>query len=136
MLSRGGSGTSLVVRGAYVDAKTSVRWDPNAADREGWLMKKSRWMGDWRERFFILKGSKLFFAKDEEAAPHGMIDLVDCISAKDAQDRAKRPHCLEIVLRDERFYLSAESEDNKTSWLSAILKCIQKHSSIYHQEAP
>lgn len=117
------------LRGAYID-KNNVRWDPNFADKEGWLHKKSRWVGDWRERFFVLKGSKLFFCKSENDAPHGMIDLVDCISAMDAEVKAKRANTLELVLRDERFYVSADSEVQKLSWLSSILKCIDKHSSI------
>lgn len=52
----------MALRGAFVDPK-GVRWDTNEADYEGWLSKKSKWMGEWRRRYFILKGSKLFFSK-------------------------------------------------------------------------
>lgn len=31
-------------RGAFVDEK-GVRWDPNNANFEGYLSKKSKWMG-------------------------------------------------------------------------------------------
>ena len=117
-------------RGAYVCAKNNVRWDPNDPDKEGWLYKKSRWVGDWRERYFVLKGSKLFFCKNEREAPHGMINLVDCVSAKDADDKAKRSFALELVLHDERFFLCAESEVQKSSWLSAVHRSIEKHSSV------
>ena len=118
-----------LVRGAFVD-KNNVRWDPNDADKEGWLGKKSRWLGDWRERFFVLKGSKLFFCKNERDAPHGMINLVDCVSAKDAGDKAQRPFALELILRDERFFVCAESEEQKASWLKSICRCIEKHSAV------
>lgn len=37
----------------------------------GWLTKQSVWLKDWRRRYFILKGSKLFFSKSQFAAPHG-----------------------------------------------------------------
>ena len=116
-------------RGAFVD-KNNVRWDPNDPEKEGWLTKKSRWMGDMRERFFVLKGSKLFFCKNEREARHGMINLVDCVSAKDADENAKRPFAMEIVLRDERFFVSADSEAQKQSWLRAINQSIEKHSSV------
>jgi hypothetical protein len=52
----------LSQRGAYVD-KIGVRWDTNDPDYEGWLTKKSKWLGEWRRRYFILKGSKLFFCR-------------------------------------------------------------------------
>lgn len=69
------------MRGAYVDAK-GVRWDTNDADFEGYLSKQSKWVKEWRKRYFVLKGSKLFFCKSQYAAPHGILDLVDCVSAK------------------------------------------------------
>lgn len=35
---------AINVRGAYIDEK-GVRWDTNDADFEGYLTKKSKWMG-------------------------------------------------------------------------------------------
>ena len=66
-------------RGAFVDPK-GVRWDTNDADYEGYLCKQSRWVRgtkiltthfnikiwayeEWRKRYFILKGSKVFYSK-------------------------------------------------------------------------
>ena len=69
------------MRGAFVDSR-GCRWDTNQGDFEGWLSKRSRWISQWRKRYFILKGSKLFFAKDSSCAPHGVIDLVDCVSVE------------------------------------------------------
>jgi hypothetical protein len=68
-------------RGAYTDAR-GCRWDPNNADLEGVVMKQSKWLGEWRARYLILKGCKLFFSKDESSAPHGDIDLIDCLKIK------------------------------------------------------
>jgi hypothetical protein len=53
---------SSSLRGAYVDNK-GVRWDTNDADFEGWMSKQSKWISEWRKRYFVLKGSKLFFSK-------------------------------------------------------------------------
>ena len=58
-----------------------------------------------KPRFFILKGSKLFFSEDEKKAPHGMIDLVDCVSVKPHGDNAT----IEIATRSEAFVLIADS---------------------------
>jgi hypothetical protein len=71
----------FIPRGAYTDAK-GCRWDSNNADLEGVVMKQSKWIGEWRNRYLILKGCKLFFAKDEKSAPHGDIDLIDCLTIK------------------------------------------------------
>ena len=37
----------------------------------GWLTKQSSWLKEWRRRYFILKGSKLFFAKVREGKGEG-----------------------------------------------------------------
>ena len=49
-------------RPAFVD-QNGIRYDTNNPDFEGWLTKQSAWLKDWRRRYFILKGSKLFFAR-------------------------------------------------------------------------
>jgi hypothetical protein len=53
----------MISRGAYIDTIHGVRWDTNDPNYEGYLIKKSRWLGFWRKRYFVLKGTKLFFAK-------------------------------------------------------------------------
>ena len=42
-------------RGAFVDER-GIRWDPNIGEIEGWLYKRSKWISQWRKRYFILKG--------------------------------------------------------------------------------
>lgn len=37
---------------------------------------------EWRKRYFILKGTKLFFAKTAMLPPHGMIDLAECVAIR------------------------------------------------------
>lgn len=70
----------MTSRPAYHDANKNLRWDTNNADLEGFMTKKSKWLGEWRERYFILKGSKIFFTKNATEAPHGMIDLIgECV---------------------------------------------------------
>ena len=42
---------------------------PVPLSRSSFLTKQSAWLKDWRRRYFILKGSKLFFAKVRAAPP-------------------------------------------------------------------
>ncbi|KAJ1429319.1 hypothetical protein B484DRAFT_449461 [Ochromonadaceae sp. CCMP2298] len=123
------------MRGAYVDPN-GVRWDTNNADYEGVMLKKSKWMGEWRKRYLILKGTKIFFAKDEESAPHGMMDLVDCVSVKSAENKAKKRYALEIELKSESFVMVAGSEREKDGWISRVSRAIVGASSIYLQDDP
>lgn len=69
-------------RPPYVDSTTGTVYDTNNASTEGWMTKQSCWLKDWRRRYFILKNSKLFFAKNEYSSPHGMIDLSTCMTGK------------------------------------------------------
>jgi hypothetical protein len=50
-------------RPAFHDPATGLSHECNDPNFEGWLWKQSLWLKDWRKRYFILKGSKLFFAK-------------------------------------------------------------------------
>lgn len=54
---------TTMARPPFHDQKTGVRYDCNNPDHLGWLRKESAWLKDWRPRFFVLKGSNLFFAK-------------------------------------------------------------------------
>lgn len=117
-------------RGAFVDNK-GIRWDTNNADFEGYLTKKSKWMGEWRKRYFILRGSKIFFAKDSSSPPHGMIDLVDCIAVKTAEKKTNKKNALEITLKDEYFHLCALTDRDKDEWIARIGKAIVKNSGMF-----
>jgi hypothetical protein len=64
-------------------------------------------MQDWRRRYFILKGSRLFFAKTPYEAPHGMIDLSRCTTVKSADIKAHKKHSFEISTPDTTYLLYA-----------------------------
>lgn len=70
----------LMQRPAYIDPQTGEWFDTNNPSMKGWMTKQSMWLKDWRRRYFLLKGSKLFFCKTEHCAPHGMIDLSKCMT--------------------------------------------------------
>uniref|UniRef100_A0A7S3HH90 PH domain-containing protein n=1 Tax=Spumella elongata TaxID=89044 RepID=A0A7S3HH90_9STRA len=122
-------------RGAFMDPN-GVRWDTNNADFEGVMSKKSRWMGEWRKRYLILKGPKLFFSKDSTSAPHGIIDLVDCISIKSAEKKAKKKYAIEIELKTETSMMVANSEKDVYTWISKISQAIVDYSSIFVPPPP
>lgn len=60
-------------------------------------------------------------AQTTSAAPHGMIDLVDCVSVK-ADMGSKKPSALEVVTRDETIAMHAATDHEREGWLGAIGK--------------
>jgi hypothetical protein len=127
--------TKSRTRPAYTDSATNIRYDPSNAEFEGWLTKQSAWLKDWRRRYFILKGSKLFFAKSESGAPHGMIDLATCTTVKSAEMKAQKRNALEVSTPETTFLMYADTEKEKDDWIGSIGKAIVRCSSTFHDDA-
>lgn len=73
----------------------------------------STWLTqDWRRRFFILKGSRLFFAKTPNESPHGMIDLSRCTTVKSADLKSHKKHSFEISTPETTYLLYAGGFDS------------------------
>ncbi|CAN0258417.1 unnamed protein product, partial [Discosporangium mesarthrocarpum] len=85
------------------------RFDCSNPEHTGWLTKQSAWLKDWRLRFFILKGSKLFFAKNDYEAPHGMIDLSSCMTVKSAEQKTSKRNALEVSTHDTTYFMFANT---------------------------
>ena len=113
-----------------------LRADLSNPDYEGYLVKRSTWLGEWRKRYFVLKGTKLYFCKAKGDAPHGVIDLKGCFSLKGAEDVAKKPNCFEIGVPDGTYYMYAESEREKDEWMSKIGEATTMASEAFIRDGP
>lgn len=91
-------------------------------------------MKEWRRRYFILKGSKLFFAKNEFSAPHGMMDLAHCTTVKSADLKSKKRHSFEISTPETTYLLYADTESAKDDWIGRVGKAIVRCSRTYYQD--
>jgi len=120
-----------LMRPPYVDPATNIIYDTDNAEYEGWLTKQSMWLKDWRRRYFLLKGSKLFFGKNEYTAPHGMIDLAHCTTVKSADWKSKKRHSFEISTPEITFLLYADTESEKDDWIGRVGKAIVRCSRTY-----
>ncbi|GMI44049.1 hypothetical protein TrCOL_g5392 [Triparma columacea] len=123
-------------RPAYTDPSTNIRYDCSNAEFEGWLTKQSAWLKDWRKRYFILKGSKLFFAKSASGVPHGMIDLATCTTVKSAELKAQKRNALEVSTSETTFLMYAGTDKEKDDWIGCIGKAIVRCSSTYQNDEP
>ena len=119
-----------ISRPAFVD-KSGIRWDTNSSEYEGWLTKKSKWLGSWRRRYFVLKGAKLFYGESPTDSPHGIIDLIDCKSvAKTSDPKAKKNFGFDICYKHDEFIcINADNERDKTEWAGRLDRSIKKYSS-------
>ncbi|CAM9381580.1 unnamed protein product [Chrysoparadoxa australica] len=123
-----------MARPPYIDPRTGFSYGCSDPDFSGFLTKQSVWLRDWRRRFFILKGSKLFFAKNEYVAPHGMIDLSTCMTVKSAEQKTHKRHAFEISTQDTTFFMYAATEKQKDDWIGAVGRSIVQSSSTYQGE--
>ncbi len=121
-------------RPPYIDPTTGKSYDTTNPKNEGWLTKQSLWLKDWRRRYFILKGSKLFFSKGEFSAPHGMIDLSTCMTVKSAELKAGKKNAIEVSTREQTFYMYADTEKEKDEWIGAIGRSIVQSSTTFTNE--
>lgn len=84
-----------------------------APAHQGFLSKRSDWLRVWRTRFFKLYmgagGPRLYFMKDADAPPHGVIDLRTCLTVKTADEKTGKPHSFEVATGEQVFFMCAES---------------------------
>lgn len=88
---------------------------------------------EWRRRYFILKGSKLFFCKNAQSGPHGMMDLATCTTVKSADLKSGKRHSLEISTTDTCYLLYADTETEKDDWIGRVGKAIVRCSRTYYR---
>ena len=87
---------------------------------------------DWRRRFFLLKGSKLFYCSNEYSSPHGMIDLALCTTVKSADLKSRKRNSFEISTPEITYLLYADTEQEKDDWIGRVGKAIVRCSSTYY----
>lgn len=110
--------------------KMKMMEDTNDPDLCGYLHKQSKWFRVWRNRYFVLKGSKIYFSKSPDAPYHGMIDLDECIAVKPADVLLKRAHSFEIRTPHDSFFLVAPKEKAREDWIGAISRAIVRTSAL------
>lgn len=102
----------------------------------GTLLKKSTWLGKWRERFICIKDHSLLIAANVGATPHEELDLrtVDEVNFGSEFDLEKRYSMyLKSKQKQGRTYLFAcQNSDELHRWVLAVKHAIRKH--VRHQQ--
>lgn len=88
-----------------------------AAAHEGFLSKRSEWLGVWRRRYFKLYmgagGPRLYYMKDQDSPPHGVIDLRTCLTIKTADEKTGKSNSFEVATGEQVFFMFADSAQIK-----------------------
>eukprot|EP00753_Platysulcus_tardus_P008217 PLAT15819.1.p1 GENE.PLAT15819.1~~PLAT15819.1.p1 ORF type:complete len:129 (+),score=42.09 PLAT15819.1:38-388(+) len=108
--------------------------DVGSPDFAGWLTKRSMWLKDWRRRYFMLKGNRLYFCKSPHDEPHGMVDLSQCLTVKSADVKTRKKHSFEVATPVATYYMYAESEKEKDEWIGAIGRAIVRFSPAFKSD--
>lgn len=123
--------TASPSRPPYVDPDTHIVYHCSNPEFEGYLTKQSMWLKDWRRRYFILSGSRLFFAKTPYSAPHGMIDLSTATTVKSADLKSKKKNSFEISTHDFTYLMYADSDKEKDDWIGSVGRAIVRSSGTF-----
>eukprot|EP00828_Plagiopyla_frontata_P035540 TRINITY_DN4691_c0_g1_i1.p2 TRINITY_DN4691_c0_g1~~TRINITY_DN4691_c0_g1_i1.p2 ORF type:complete len:116 (-),score=28.06 TRINITY_DN4691_c0_g1_i1:117-464(-) len=96
--------------------------------KEGFLSKQSKYLKEWRQRWFVLTSDALYSFKEEKSykSPTETIQLKDCTTIKSAEDEVKKENSFRIDCGERIFFIIANSNTEKESWIGAIGKAMVK----------
>eukprot|EP00270_Netrium_digitus_P022116 TRINITY_DN978_c0_g1_i1.p1 TRINITY_DN978_c0_g1~~TRINITY_DN978_c0_g1_i1.p1 ORF type:complete len:140 (+),score=20.87 TRINITY_DN978_c0_g1_i1:251-670(+) len=101
-------------------------------ERSGWLLKQGEYIKTWRRRWFVLKGGKIFWFKEQnvtpQSKPRGVIDVSRCLTIKGAEDILNRPHAFELSTNADTMFFIADNDKEKEDWINSVGRAIVKHS--------
>merc|ERR1719408_789588 len=90
--------------------------------KEGWLVKQSKHLKEWRRRWFVLTPQYLcsFKSQGEYRNPTEAIRLRECTTVKSAEEDTGKENSFRVDVVDRVFYLIAEDATDKESWIGSI----------------
>ena len=94
-------------------------------DHEGYLLKLGNFVKSWKRRFFVLRGRQLAYLRSADASsPVGTISLDEGSTVANDDSVKDKPYALRLAVANREYLLIAESELERSSWISALRKAI------------
>lgn len=98
------------------------------ADKTGFLTKEGGRWKNWKRRWFVLKNNVIYYSKKQNSGELGIIRLTG-LTVDDvcSSDRKNKKWMWEIRTKNRTYYMCAESEEDRESWIDATKKSISGH---------
>lgn len=106
--------------------------------KEGWLVKRSRILKEWKKRWMVLTRTHLYSFEQQGVyrAPTEKIPLKEVSTIKSFyKNQYERPQVFRIESDDTYFYLSAQDHQDKWAWMTAIEKMTESISNPIAQDS-
>lgn len=103
---------------------------------EGWLLKRSRFVKKWRNRWFVLTPTNLFSFKDVHSSTNAteIIPLRDFISVTPVESK-RNANRFCIKTSNGSFNLQATSDYERDKWIEAISRLVPNAQLPVQSEA-
>jgi len=89
------------------------------AEKAGFLTKEGGSYKSWKRRWCVLKTGNLIYSKSQKGEQLGTIPLVEATSIEVTNTKNKKC-CFEIVTAKRTYYLCADSDAEKDSWVKEL----------------
>jgi hypothetical protein len=87
---------------------------------EGWMAKQGHIIRNWKNRWFVLDGRRMFyFTKEGATRPKGVIRLVKGTEVV-VEEKYSKPYCFTLQTPKKRFILQAANEEEQAEWIEAV----------------
>ncbi|KAL0052702.1 hypothetical protein WJX82_006491 [Trebouxia sp. C0006] len=102
-------------------------WTP--AELSGWLDKKGTGYNKWNKRFFILKGSGLFYFSDIKASTAKGVIPIELAKVEAARDKTEKKRFLikvwvaaayTDISKHRKYILSSPSSQVQATWVTLL----------------
>lgn len=95
--------------------------------KTGYCTKQGLFRKSWKRRYFILSSSAFRYCRSmEDRTPIRIIKVLDILEVRPSIGiHLNRENVFEVVTQNRVFYVQAESEIDRDSWLLAITRCMQ-----------
>eukprot|EP00743_Colponemidia_sp_Colp-15_P001076 GILK01001187.1.p1 GENE.GILK01001187.1~~GILK01001187.1.p1 ORF type:complete len:126 (-),score=15.73 GILK01001187.1:153-530(-) len=103
---------------------------PDSILKEGWLFKQSKFIKEWRRRWFVLTATHLYSFKSQGVYknPTEVIDLRNCSTVKSAEEELNTEFAFRVDTPDRTFFLQASELSDKESWIGSIGRAMVRPS--------
>jgi len=105
-------------------AKVSVA-SLTPADHEGWMTKQGGSVKSWKKRWFVLKGSQLFYFKTKKDTDlTGVVELTKESFVR--REDKKKKYCFAVGTQKRIFYMYPDTQVEQDNWIKVLSQVVDK----------